>query len=176
MSEDQKISYSALPSMKAPIDRSRQLHTNQVLRPFYDIRAGEYYRMYFELARGVSIPPGELIYHGNWSSDGLVRYADEPGSYFEGKFKGTAVVWEGLRQEDAGIAEVSVDGKKVAEVDQYGYTGVYVPRLDQREVPFRWSLSNLKAGEHTIKVKITPNKNPASNGTKINVRRLVAYH
>jgi len=175
MSEDQKISYSASPSMKAPIDRSRQLHTNQVLRPFYDIKEGEYYRMYFESARSMFILPGELVFHGNWSSDGLVRYAQEPGSHFEGKFKGTLVVWEGLRWEDAGIAEVSIDGKKVAEADQYGYTGVYVPRLDQREVSFRWSLSGLKGGEHTIKVTILPNKNPASHGTKINVIRLVAY-
>ncbi len=175
MSEGQKISYSALPSMKAPIDRSRKLHTNQVLRPFYDIKAGEYYRMYFERARSMQILPTELIFHGNWSSDGLVRYAQEPDSYFEGKFKGTAVVWEGLRWEDAAIAEVSIDGKKVAEADQYGYTGVYVGRLDQREVPFRWSLSGLKGGEHTIKVSISPRKNSASHGTKINVRRLLSY-
>jgi len=175
MGEDAKIAYSFSPSMKAPVDRRRRLHTNQVLRPFYDVKAGEYYRMYFERAGKTTISPNELVFHGNWDYEGITRYAQESGCYFEGKFKGSILVWEGLRHQDAGIAKVSIDGKDVAEVDQYGYTDVYVPRLDQREVPFRWSISNIGGGEHTIKVIILPRKNPASSGTKINVSRLLAY-
>jgi len=162
-------------NIKAPLDPSRELHTNQVFRPYYEVKAGEYYRMYFERAGDTSIFPNELVFHGNWLSNGTVRYAEEPGSYFEGKFKGTTLVWEGLRWDDAGIAEVSIDGRKVAEVDQYGYTGVHVGRLDQREVPFRWTISGLDRGEHTIRVAISTRKNPASRGTKINVKRLIAY-
>ena len=176
MSEDQKISFSSSPSIKGPIDRSKQLHTNQVMRPFYDIRAGEYYRMYFQKARETSIYSKDLIFDGNWVSEGVTRSAQKPDSYFEGKFRGETVVWEGLRGEDAGIAKVSIDGKEVASVDQYGYTGVYVPRLDQREVPFRWSISNLSGGEHTIRVTISADRNQASSGTKINVSRLLSYN
>jgi len=84
-------------------------------------------------------------------------------------------VWEGRRYEDAGIARVRIDGKDVAEVDLYGYTGVHVPRLDQREVPFRWFVTGLLGGEHTLRVTILPRKNPASRGTGINVRRLITY-
>ena len=160
---------------KAPIDRSRNLHVNQVFRPFYEVKGGEHYRMYFERARRASLSPDELVFHGKWFSDGIIRSAQKPGSYFEGKFKGMTVVWEGLRHQDAGIAKVSIDSKEVAEVDQYGYTGVYVPRLDQREVPFRWSISGLNNKEHTIKVTISRRKNPASGGTKINVSKLLVY-
>lgn len=131
--------------------------------------------MYFERAGKTTISPDELIFHGNWVSEGTMRYARKPGSYFEGKFKGSSLVWEGLPKNDAGIAQVIIDGNVVADVDQYGYTDVYVPRLDQREVPFRWSISNLKGGEHTIRVTISPNKNAASGGTKINVSNLLAY-
>jgi hypothetical protein len=175
MGEDPKIAYSFSPSMRANVDRRRKLHTNQVLRPFYDIKAGEYYRMYFERAGKTTVSPDELAFHGKWGSEGTARYAKKPGSYFEGKFKGSNLVWEGLRHQDAGIAKVSIDGREMAEVDQYGYTDVYVPRLDQREVPFRWSISNIGGGEHTIKVTILPRKNPSSSGTKINVSRLLVY-
>lgn len=176
MSEDVKIAYSPSPSMKAPIDRSKQLHTNQVMRPYYDIRPGEYYRMYFQKAGETSITPKDLVFDGDWVSEGITKYARKPGSYFEGKFKGDTVVWEGLRGEDAAIAKVSIDGKEVADVDQYGYTEVHVGRLDQREVPFRWSISNLSGGEHTIRVAISGDKNSASTGTQINVSRLLCYH
>lgn len=131
--------------------------------------------MYFERAGKTTISLSELVFHGNWVSEGITRYAQEPGCYFEGKFKGSTLVWEGLRHRDAGIARVSIDGKDAAEVDQCGYTDVYVPRLDQREVPFRWSISNIAGGEHTIKVTILRRKNPASGGTKINVSRLLVY-
>lgn len=176
MSEDVKIAYSPSPSMKAPIDRSKQLHTNQVMRPYYDIKAGEYYRIYFQRAGETSITPKDLVFDGNWVSEGITKYAQKPDSYFEGKFKGDTVVWEGLRGEDAGIAKVSIDGKEVADVDQYGYTDVHVGRLDQREVPFRWSISNLSGGEHTIRVTVSGDKNSASTGTQINVSRLLCYH
>jgi len=175
MGEDPKISYSGSPSMKAPVDQKRKLHTNQVLRPFYDIKAGEYYRMYFERAGKRIILPDKLTFSGDWETKGIRRYARKPGSCFEGKFNGSTLVWEGLRHNDAGIAKVFIDGKEVAQVDQYGYTDVHVGRLDQREVPFRWSTSDIGGGEHTIKVVILPHKNPVSTGTKINVQRLLSY-
>lgn len=153
----------------------RQLHTNQELRPFYDLQAGEFYRMYHNRSGRNAIPTGELRFQGPWVSKGIGRYAEEPESRFEGEFTGSAVVWEGLRHKDAGIAEVQIDGKTVAEVDQYGFTDVHVPRLDQREVPFRWSRSDLANGKHTITVTVTGRKNPASRGTEINVSGLSAY-
>ena len=145
-----------------------------IFRPFYETKAGEHYRMYFERVGKTIISPDELVFHGNWSRDDITHYAREKGCYFEGKFKGSNLVWEGLRHQDAGMAKVIIDGEEVADVDQYGYTGV-VQRVDQSEVPFRWSITNIGRGEHSIRVTILPHKNPASGGTKINVSRLVVY-
>jgi len=175
MGEDPLIAYSASESMKAPIDPKRNLHTNQVMRPYYDLNSGEYYRMYFERANKKSVMPDNLTFHGTWKSDGNIHSTDVAGNSFEGMFEGTVLVWEGLRKNDAGIARVVIDGKEVAEIDQYGYTDVHVGRQDQREVPFRWSISGLEGGEHTIKVTALSKKNPASKGNKINVSELSVY-
>jgi len=148
----------------------------QIFRPFYDVKEGEYYKMYFERPDGVSIPSDDLVFHEGWSSDGDLRYSEKPGDSFEGKFNGTTLVWEGLRTEDGGTAEVSIDGQKVAEVDQYGYNGAWgMMWIDQRPVPFLWSVSDMTDREHTVKVTILPNKNSVSQGTKVNVKKLTAY-
>jgi hypothetical protein len=175
LSQDYKLTYPSGPSRMVPVNRAKKLHTNQVMRPFYDVNAGEYYRMYFERPRGVRIPTEKLSFHGDWRLEGTVSLAQEPGSLFETTFRGKTLVWEGLRHLDCGTAAVSIDGTVVAEVDQYGYTGVHVGRLDQREVPFRWSISDLGGGEHTIRVEILPRKNAASLGTRINVGGIVVY-
>lgn len=175
LSQDYKLTYPSGSSRIVPVNRAIKLHTNQVMRPFYDIRAGEYYRMYFERPRGVRILAKELSFHGDWQRDGALFLAQEPGSYFETAFKGSTLVWEGLRHLDSGKAMVRIDGNVVAEVDQYGYTDVHVGRLDQREVPFRWSISDLGSGEHTIRVTVLAHKNANSQGTKINVSGLQVY-
>jgi len=175
LSQDYKLTYPSGSSRIVPVNREKKLHTNQVMRPFYDVDAGEYYRMYFERPRGVRISTEELSFHGDWRSEGALYVAQEPGSYFETTFRGNTLVWEGLRHLDCGTAAVSIDGHLVAEVDQYGYSGVHVGRLDQREVPFRWSTGNLGGGQHTIRVEILPQKNPASLGAKTNVKRIIVY-
>ena len=157
------------------IQPERHLHTNQVLRPFYDMRVGEYYQMYFDRGGQKLVLPEELEFKGDWKTKGLSRYTEKAGSSFEGRFTGSAVVWEGDRKNDAGIAKVFIDGKEVAKVDQYGYTDVYVPRLDQRNVPFRWSITDIGGGEHEIKVIVLPEKNPSSKGNEINIKRLLVY-
>ena len=95
--------------------------------------------------------------------------------YFETTFRGTTLVWDGLRHLDSRTATVSIDGNVVAEVDQFGYTDVHVGRLDRREVPFRWSISDLGGGEHSIRVTVLADENPMSQGKAINVRGLLVY-
>lgn len=168
-----RIRYSFSPSMKAPVDRGKNLRSNEVFRPFYDIRAGEFYRMYFERDGATYILPEELSFHGNWTSKENLHCARQPGSYFEGTFHGRCLVWEGLRSQDAGIAEISIDGKIVDTVDQYSFT--FKGRIDQRQIPFRWSINDLSGGEHTIKVTITGDRNSRSEGSEISVRRLIVF-
>ncbi len=167
------VSWNPL-SMEAPVHRGRRYRSNEVFRPFYETIMGEFYRMYFELEGRTVILPEQLTYHGKWVPKDAVHYATGNGSSFEVKFEGTALVWEGMRTQDAGIAKVTIDGKEVAEVDQYGYTGV-LSRLDQSEVPFRWFIRGLEEGEHTIKITSVASRNPLSDGNTINVKRLLVY-
>lgn len=160
---------------KVSVNPAHNLHTNQEFRPFYDLKTGEFYRMYFERSGRTWIAPTELDFTGDWEVRDSGRYSNQPGDSFSAKFAGTAVVWEGLRRSDAGIASVKIDGRTWDGIDQYSYTGVYVPRMDQRVVPFRWSISELAPGEHTLTVTITGNRNPASTGEWINVSGLSAY-
>lgn len=175
-------------SQKGMIYFSKMRQWNQKFRPYYELKEGEPYRMYFERSDKVTISPNELTFYnaatgGKWLSDETTHYAHTPGSYFEAKFKGTTIVWEGQRTEDAGIAEIIIDGEKVAEADQYGYTGlkiaplwlIHMARVPPWEPPFIWSLSSLDDEQHTIRVTISPHKNPASQGTKINIKKLVVY-
>jgi hypothetical protein len=160
---------------QATLNPARQLHTSRLLRPFYEIKTGEYYNMYFERSGRKNIALDQVTFHGNWSAAHTGSASDQAGDSFEAEFTGSVLLWEGWRHEDAGIAAVSIDGTPVAEVDQYGYTGVHVGRMDQREVPFRWFAKDLGGGTHTVKVTITDRKNAASTGTRINVSGLSSY-
>lgn len=160
---------------KVNINPARQIHTNQELRPFYEMRTGEYYRMYFNREGKTRFGLKELNFAGEWEPKEGGRYSTEVGGKFSADFTGTAIVWEGLRHEDAGIASVIIDGKELGDVDQYSYTGVHVGRMDQREVPFRWSAADLAPGKHTLEVTVTGRKNSLSRGAAINVSGLTAY-
>ncbi len=160
---------------KVNIDLARNLHTNQELRPFYNMKTGEYYRMYFNREGKISLATEELNFVGQWDSRSHSKTCTEVGGTFTAEFKGSAIVWEGMRHEDAGIATVKIDGQERGEIDQYGYTGVHVGRMDQRQVPFRWSVTDLTPGNHRLEVTVTGRKNQASSGIGINVSGLSIY-
>jgi DUF1680 family protein len=160
---------------EATVNPARKIHTSDLLRPFYEMQAGEYYTMYFERWGKKPVSLDQVVFSGDWATRGMSRSSAKPGDSFEAEFTGSVFLWEGLRHQDAGIASVSIDGKPVADVDQYGYTDVHVGRMDQREVPFRWFAKDLGGGKHTVKVTVTDQKNPLSSGTRIGIRRLHTY-
>jgi uncharacterized protein len=157
------------------INRENQFHTNQQLKPFYATGVGEYYCMYFNRDGKKFIPADKIELNGKWEARENGFYSDQQGATFETEFEGTTVVWDGLRHKGAGTATVYIDDKKIAEVDQYGYTDVYVPRYDQRKVIFRWSKAGLEEGKHKIKVVVSGAKEKLSSGTEINVSGITTY-
>jgi hypothetical protein len=82
------------------------------------------------------------------------------GAYVEHTFTGTRVRWVGRKFDDAGQCEVSLDGKKVATVDQYDPV---------RDTPFHYELHDLLAGRHTIRLTLLQDKNPASKHRYANI-------
>ena len=86
----------------------------------------------------------------------------KPASWWnvEHTFTGSGVRWVGRKYDDAGQCELTIDGKKGATVDQYDPV---------RDTPFRYELRDLPAGQHTIRLTLLPDKNPASKNRYANV-------
>jgi len=111
----------------------------------------------FALSRSVA---AKIDFSPQWKKFGDIWAADAIGCTAEHRFDGTSITWNGKKFDDAGKAQVSVDGKDVAVVDQYD---------PKRETPFTWSHAGLTAGKHTIKLTLLNEKNENSKGRFINV-------
>ena len=106
------------------------------MRPFYAYKEGEPYYLYFDPAAANRISHRGLSYQGSWHDGSAFHFTNSVGATVECKFQGTGVRWLGFRFDDAGKAEVSIDGKVVATVDQYG---------PGRDLPFEWSAKEPQA-------------------------------
>lgn len=138
------------------------LATDQTIRavPFYSIPENQPYYIYLSPRIGANISTAQIHFTGRWKPHPRFHSANQPGSTIQADFEGTSVRWIGYRFPDAGRAEVAIDGKKIAVVDQYG------PR---KEEPFVWAHSGLPEGHHSITVRIVPEKNPQSSNHFINI-------
>ncbi len=108
-----------------------------------------------------------------WQKDGL-RSSGNAGDYMEVRFPGTAIFVESWVTKNGGILEVTVDGKPMGTRDMYlkskdgktpGWNG---------QVSAVW-LTGLPDGEHTLRVTVTGEKNPDSEGTEIGLGRIASY-
>ena len=138
-----------------------------LVRPFYAYKEGEPYYLYFDPAVADRISHRVLSYQGSWHDGSAFHYTNSIGATAECKFAGTGVCWLGFRFDDAGKAEISIDGKVVAAVDQYG---------PGRNLPFQWSKKNLKPGAHSIRLRLLDEKPPQSKDRFINVAGFEAIH
>jgi len=130
-------------------------------RPFYAYAQGEPYYMYVSPDMAQFIATTECALDGAWPVNaGTFRATDQIGSSVECTFEGTGVTWVGSLFDDAGIAEVRIDGTVVAQVDQYD---------PGRGIPFRWDSRELAPGRHAIRLTLIEAANPASKGHYINL-------
>ena len=118
-----------------------------------------------------------ITWEGEWKElkvkDGL-RSSGNAGAFMEVRFPGTAVFVESWVTKNGGILEVSVDGKPMGTRDMYlkskdgrtpGWNG---------QVSAVW-LTGLPDGEHTLRVTVTGEKHPDSEGTEIGLGRIASY-
>ena len=130
------------------------------LRPYYEFKEGEPYFLFPDPRIGTHIAHTELKFTGPWNPGGIHRFSNQAGATAEARFDGTAIRWLGWRFDDAGMAEVCIDGQSVGTVDQFG---------PGRDLPFDWSQHDLAPGPHTLLLKVLPSKNPESKNNYINV-------
>ena len=137
-------------------------------------------------AKGRFISPGEAKADAPWRFDipnwqalpGSLRsrfadqkllHADKPGSEATLKFIGRAIGAYVLAGPDAGMVEVSIDGREFKPVDLYHRfsKGLHYPRT----VMFR---TDLKDREHTLRMRISREKNKASQGHAVRILQFTA--
>lgn len=109
----------------------------------------------------------------NWQyyTDGGSKYlGDDHGSAVAGdyatlKFEGIKAEYYGAKSPQAGIVAISVDGGSETMVDLYSAT-----RFDNTLI---YATPTLSDGVHTLKIRLTGNKNPAASGAAAAVDRAV---
>lgn len=129
-------------------------------RPFYSFGEAERYFVYLDPTVPVRIPHEALQFTGEWHNAGAFRFSNQVEATVEGVFEGTGVRWLGRRFNDAGRAEITIDGRVVGVVDQYG---------PGRDLPFDWSQKGLSPGRHTIRLRLLPDKPEQSLDRYLNV-------
>ncbi|GAA1950604.1 beta-galactosidase [Kitasatospora viridis] len=100
-----------------------------------------------------SYTAGEFHHTESWT--------DTAGSDVTVPFTGTAVRWIASTAPNHGLADVYLDGAKVATVD--GYSANTVPQ----QVQYR--ADNLAAGPHTLRIVATGQKDAAATGTFVGI-------
>ncbi|MBV9607600.1 MAG: beta-galactosidase [Solirubrobacterales bacterium] len=99
--------------------------------------------------------PGNANYTGG-DYDQTESWSGTAGASVKVTFSGTAVRWIGPTNTNGGIANVLIDGAKVATVDSYSAGGKQVQQV-------LFQTSGLAAGSHTLEIDVTGQKNPASS-------------
>ena len=142
---------------------------NVLFRPFYALKQGERYFVYFDPKLNNRTLPGGNVVLGKgpdiscsagWNNDGLYFVSSTVGATATYAFEGSDIRWLGCRFDDAGRAKVQIDDQPVEIVDQYG---------SGRDLPFAWERSKLSPGKHSIRITVTGEKSAASKGFNVNL-------
>jgi hypothetical protein len=106
-------------------------------------------------AGGVTFDRWVEGYSGAYSGGGYV-YSRWEGVALQARFKGTKVRWMGPKQPSYGKANVYIDGSFAGTVDQYSASGTLESLI--------FESATLTDTEHTLEIRLTGAKNPASTG------------
>jgi hypothetical protein len=148
------------PVTGRPLNFSLSSNSAVRARPLYEFRPGERYYVYLDPTMGKRIPHMDVKFTGNWNDSGTFRFSNETGATAECEFEGKGIRWLGRRFNDAGTAEITIDGALVGVVDQYG---------PGRDLPFDWSHASLPPGHHTIRLRLLDDKPEKSIDRFLNV-------
>ncbi len=116
--------------------------------------------------------PDQFDFEGTWATakapekyQGDDHYSSTTGDTATLQFAGNAVALHSAKASHHGIAVVTVDGGTAENVDLYA-----ADRADDVEV---WKSGAIGSGMHTLRIRVSGNKNDASTGTTVSVDRVV---
>ncbi len=129
-------------------------------RPFYTYREGEPYRLYLDPTLPRRLSYQDMKFTGAWNENGTFKFTRETGSIVEVEFEGRSVRLIAQRFDDAGHAELRLDGAMVDTLDFYG---------PGRGLPFEWRHAGLSPGKHHLSITVTGGQSAESKDHYINV-------
>ncbi|TWD80088.1 GH43 family beta-xylosidase [Kribbella amoyensis] len=118
----------------------------------------------------------QVQYSGVWNSGsgcgvqcfwGNDHWSGAAGNTATIRFSGTKVALLSVRDVGNGIAAISIDGGPEQRVDYYSSI-----RVGEQ---LNYVSPTLPAGEHTLRVRVTGEKNPASTSTQVSIDRIEVY-
>lgn len=142
-------------------------------RPFYAFKEGEPYHLYLHPDLEKWVAKWKCILSNNdWYPAHWYWFSARVDATAQREFEGTGIRWTGYRFEDGGKAEVSIDGKPVAVVDQYGPAQLPATPPIGQSLRFKWEVKNLPPGKHTLMIKVLFENNDASKGRRVTISTL----
>jgi len=151
-----KLAENFVAAEGEPLTYHLRSNPGVLVRPFYALKQGEWYFLYFDPAHPwTRIPPNQLIFTGNWgfSPNGDMRTTNAVGASVECTFESDAVRWVGRKSDDGGRCMVQIDGKIVRTTDQYD---------EKKNIAFQQEFRDLGPGKHVIRLTLLEDKTPAS--------------
>jgi hypothetical protein len=117
---------------------------------------------------------GRFQYHGSWKYNptrekalgGGEHYSDQAGDAFTISFQGTGLKWYTSKENNMGMAAISIDGGEESLIDLYTYC--HVPQYGR----LVYASDLLEPGTHTFKVRVTGQKNDKSTNYFVNNDRI----
>ena len=159
------VELADLPSQLIPNQgESLTFHLKQdpgvLARPFYAFKEGEEYFLYLDPVTRLRVPFRRMARSGHWNEGNRFLWSNEAGAWMEGAFTGDSVKLIGWAFDDGGRAAITIDGKQVATIDQFG---------PGRDLPWTWKLGGLGSGHHTLRITVLHEKATASKDSYVNV-------
>jgi hypothetical protein len=113
-----------------------------------------------------------IEYEGAWSHDNQfyqswqtsITYSNVPGDTLRFWFDGTAIVYVYTKAANRGMAQVSIDGRKMPPIDLYSA----VTEWQAQKV-----FDKLAPGSHRIEVRVLEGKDPGSAGYYVDLDRFI---
>ena len=109
-----------------------------------------------------------ISYVGSWprvavsgAAGGYVKKSTTAGNSATYSFHGTSVGWASTKGANRGIAEVWLDGVKVATIDLYAST--------TQTARVVWSSGTIAGGSHSVRIRLTGTKNALSTGVRVDI-------
>jgi len=115
--------------------------------------------------------PLQFNYQGRWGhavanveADGTNSHSSMPGDTASMRFVGTRIKFFGVAAPNHGMATISIDSGPETVIDQYAEARLHGV--------LNWESSTLPRGEHTFRLTVLGESNPASRYVWVNVDRI----